>query len=61
MGTQGGAWTNVQDGAPIRYSVHDGEYAEISFFGPVEMTLSMSKGTLLRCRDILSDALCELD
>jgi hypothetical protein len=60
----GSAWLDIEESTKIVYKVdgpRDAPFADVTFFGPVELGLTMSRETARRCRDLLNEALTEID
>ena len=61
---RGSAWLDLDESTGIVYQVDgpsDAPFADITFLGPVELGLTMSRETTRRCRDLLDEALAEID
>lgn len=57
----GGMWVTLDDNSKIHCKVEPVTgFAEFSFFGSVEVSLSMSEASLVRCRDMFTTALDNL-
>jgi hypothetical protein len=60
----GSSWLDLDEATKIAYKVagpSDALFADVTVFGPVELGLTMSRATAQRCRDLLDEALTEID
>jgi hypothetical protein len=58
----GGTYLTLDDNAKLGHRVdREAGCAEFVFLGPVEVTLDMPRDLIARCRDLLSEALAEID
>jgi hypothetical protein len=58
------AWLDIDPSTKIVCDVtgpDDAPFADVTFLGPVELGLTMSRETTRRCRDLLDEALTEID
>jgi hypothetical protein len=61
INTRGGMWTSRDDDSKIQTRVEPGEYyGEVNFFGSFEVSIGMSEKTMVRCRDLLTEALRDM-
>jgi hypothetical protein len=59
---RGGMWVALADGDAISVKTDDdgGRYAQLTFFGSFEVSLSMSEQAIAQCRDVCAEALREM-
>lgn len=59
---RGGMWVALTDDSTISVTTEEGggRYAQLTFFGSFEVSLSMSEQALARCRDVCAEALREM-
>ncbi len=60
----GSTYLDLDESTKITYKIDgptDALFADLTFFGPVELGLTMSRETAQRCRDLLDEALTEIN
>jgi hypothetical protein len=58
---RGGMWATLDDGSRIKLKLErDDRHAEITFFGSFEVSLGMTEKTMIKCHDLLSQALHDI-
>ncbi|WP_434452196.1 hypothetical protein [Lentzea sp. E54] len=58
---RGGMWAALDDRSRINLKVKPADrHGEITFFGSFEVSLGMTEEAMIKCRDLLSDALRDM-